>query len=174
LRNKYLLCDRDGTLIKHVPYLHLIEQVEISPGVIPVLKIASQLNFRFGILSNQSVIGRGFASRKEVDRVNAFVSLELSRLGNIYFDFIYYCPHVPEDKCMCRKPEIGMIQDDLSAGRISISESFMIGDQETDVLFGKNIGVKTVLISETEGIETQADYIVQDFLAIESLLRRHS
>lgn len=171
MNNKYLLLDRDGTLIKHVPYLYRVDQVEISPGVVPVLKSASESGFRFGMITNQSVIGRGQATRKEVDLVNYFVCIELSRLSGVSFDFVYYCPHIPEDNCLCRKPNTGMIKKDLDAGRISITESFMIGDQESDVSFGRNIGVKTILISNQKVLQTQADYVVPNFLAINSLLR---
>ena len=61
LRSKYLLSDRDGTLIKHVPFLNQIEHVEICPGVVFLLISASKLNFSFGILTSQTAIGRGIA-----------------------------------------------------------------------------------------------------------------
>jgi histidinol-phosphate phosphatase family protein len=154
-----------------VPYLCRIDQVEILPGVFPTLASAAEKEFRFGIITNQSVIGRGLATREEVNLVNEFISHEMLRLCGVQFDFIYYCPHIPEDKCACRKPEIGMIASDLSAGRISIRESFMIGDRESDVLFGKNIGVRTILITKEVDLETVADYVVDDFLAIGPLLR---
>lgn len=64
MSKKYLLLDRDGTLIKHVPYLCRIDQVEILPGVIPTLVSAAEMKFRFGIITNQSAIGRGLASRE--------------------------------------------------------------------------------------------------------------
>jgi histidinol-phosphate phosphatase family protein len=171
MSKKYLLLDRDGTLIKHVPYLCRIDQVEILPGVIPTLVSAAEMKFRFGIITNQSAIGRGLASREDVNLVNEFIAHELLRLCGVRFDFIYYCPHIPEDKCACRKPETGLIASDLSMGRISISESFMIGDQETDVLFGKNIGVRTILITKRRDLETVADFVLDDFLAVGPLLR---
>jgi D-glycero-D-manno-heptose 1,7-bisphosphate phosphatase len=171
MSKKYLLLDRDGTLIKHVPYLHRVEEVEILPEVVPVLIRALEMNFRFGIVTNQSAIGRGIASSRDVNRVNKFLCNEFFKLCGIRFDFVHYCPHIPEDKCLCRKPNIGMIKKELAIGKISIYESFMIGDQEIDVLFGKNIGVKTILISRQNDLDTQADYVVDDFLAITSILQ---
>jgi len=134
MSKKYLLLDRDGTLIKHVPYLHRVKEVEILPEVVPVLIRALEMNFRFGIVTNQSVIGRGIASSGDVNRVNEFLCDEFFKLCGISFDFVHYCPHIPEDKCLCRKPNIGMIKIELAIGQISIYESFMIGNPNLSVL----------------------------------------
>ena len=123
------------------------------------------------MITNQSVIGRGMATQEEVNNVNQFILTELFKLCGAIFDFVYYCPHTPEDRCLCRKPNIGLIKNELVNGRISTSQSFMIGDQESDILFGKNIGVTTILISNQNDLQTQADYIVSDFSAIKSLIQ---
>ena len=36
--NKYIVFDRDGTLIKHEPYLYLTSRIKILPNVIDVIK----------------------------------------------------------------------------------------------------------------------------------------
>ena len=76
-----------------------------------------------------------------------------------YLDAIYFCPHhphkgyageIPELKfdCGCRKPKAGMIFKAAKDFNIDLSESWMIGDGENDVLCGINAGCKTAIIGE--------------------------
>ena len=70
VKYKYILLDRDGTLIKHVPYLNDPNLVEILPNTIEGLKYLSTLGFRFGIISNQSGIAQGKISEYAVLAIN--------------------------------------------------------------------------------------------------------
>ena len=92
----YILFDRDGTLIKHIPYLVDPDQVEFLPNVIEGMKLMKGLGFEFGVITNQSVIGRGLATRLEVDRVNARV-VSLLKAEAIAISCILMCPHQPSE-----------------------------------------------------------------------------
>src|SRR4030095_2838006 len=66
-------------------------------------------------------------------------------------DAFYFCPHLPEGGCDCRKPNLGMIE---AAGRdlpIEMSESWCVGDKDLDVEIGLNAGLKTVLVETGYG-----------------------
>ena len=58
----------------------------------------------------------------------------------------YYCPHLAQDGCSCRKPEPGLILRAAKEHGIDLSRSFMVGDTEKDIMAGKRAGCKTVLI----------------------------
>ena len=60
---------------------------------------------------------------------------------NITIASIYYCPHSPEDKCHCRKPETGMIEQALNHYAIDLKNSWMIGDKESDIDLALNAGI---------------------------------
>ena len=103
MSSAYILLDRDGTLIKHIPYLIEPSQVELLPNVIEGMKLLKGRGFKFGIVTNQSVIGMGLATRVDVDRVNAQV-IFLLESESIEISFVLVCPHKPSDLCSCRKP----------------------------------------------------------------------
>ena len=97
--------DRDGTLIDHVHHLSSREMVKLKPNIGESLSRLANSGFRFGMITNQSVIGRKLASLVEVQEINQVISEHLKIFG-VEFDFILICPHLPEENCQCRKPRI--------------------------------------------------------------------
>jgi D-glycero-D-manno-heptose 1,7-bisphosphate phosphatase len=81
---------------------------------------------------------------------------------------IYYCPHVPEADCFCRKPNIGLLVRAASEMHFDPSDAVVIGDNYSDVELGHRVGAKTVLISQ-EGVDPNEDcrphFVVGDLLA---------
>ena len=148
LSRKFVVLDRDGTLIEHVHYLSDPKLVRFKPDLVSALAALGKEGFAFGIVTNQSIIGRALASQEEVDEVNQLIVDFLGQNG-INVSFLYVCPHVPEDYCKCRKPEIGLGLRAISEFDLSPSLSYVIGDQESDILFGKNLGCPPI---QVEGI----------------------
>jgi D-glycero-D-manno-heptose 1,7-bisphosphate phosphatase len=163
MSSPYILLDRDGTLIKHIPYLIEPSQVELLPNVIEGMKLLKGLGFKFGIVTNQSVIGRGLATRVDVDRVNAQVIFLLESEG-IEISFVLVCPHKPSDLCSCRKPspQLGIFA--IKEFGVDVSSSYMIGDAVSDISFGQTIGCHTIQIIESPYITSTADYATIDLL----------
>ena len=153
----FVLFDRDGTLIEHVHHLIDPELVQFKSDLLSSLQILEKAGYRFGIISNQSVIGRGLASTSDIQKVNKRITDFLMPYG-ISFDFVYYCPHHPDDGCECRKPAISLGLKAITEHRLDPSQSFMIGDQESDLIFGKNLGCKTIQVRGNAKISPFADY----------------
>lgn len=153
----FVLFDRDGTLIEHVHHLIDPELVQFKSDLQSSLQILEKAGYRFGIISNQSVIGRGLASTSDIQKVNKRIT-DFLRLYGISFDFVYYCPHHPDDGCECRKPAISLGLKAITEHRLDPSQSFMIGDQESDLIFGRNLGCKTIQVQGNAKISPFADY----------------
>lgn len=160
---KTIIFDRDGTLIEHVHHLHHTRDVKHFKEVIIAVKKLQNLGFRFGLVTNQSVISRGICSRDEVDRINNFV-LRPFEMRGVFFEFTLVCPHTSSDNCSCRKPKTSLIDELPIKNEIDFMKSFVIGDQETDVIFGRNIGSKTILLSRDVFRHTCADFQVKSLL----------
>src|SRR5260221_4346647 len=94
--------DRDGTIIEDVGYATDPEQVCLCRGVGAALAELSQ-HFMFVLVSNQSGIGRGIISGAQAASVHERLVELLNGFG-VQLDSVYYCPHVPADRCACRKP----------------------------------------------------------------------
>jgi histidinol-phosphate phosphatase family protein len=145
LSQKFIVLDRDGTLVEHVHYLSDPKLVRFKPDLVSALTALGKEGFAFGIITNQSIIGRALASQEEVGAVNQLI-VDFLQQNGIIISFLYVCPHVPEDYCKCRKPEIGLGLRAMSDFNLSPSLSYMIGDQESDMLFGKNLGCTSIQV----------------------------
>jgi len=169
VKHKYIILDRDGTLIKHIPYLDDPGLVEILPNVVEGLKYLSDLGFKFGIISNQSGIGRGKISEDTVLAINKKI-LDIFNGNLIYIDFTYFCPHSPENLCSCRKPEIALGTHEIRTFMINVSLSYMIGDADVDIKFGRAIGMKTIRVGVNKVGTLQSDYTTIDLLEAAKLI----
>ena len=166
-RRRYVLLDRDGTLIVYRPYLARVDQVELVPGVAEGLRGLAGLGLGLAVLTNQSGISRGYFSRDEVDRIHGRIREELAEAGVVIEDF-YLCPHVPEDRCGCRKPQPGLALRAARDLRFDLQQSFVIGDNACDVELGINVGATTFRldnqfsVDEREPSGHRPDFVIGD------------
>ena len=141
----YILLDRDGTLIENVPYLSNWKQVKFLPGIVEDLEELKYRNFHFGIVSNQSGIGRRLIQYKQLLEVNSHI-LEVLNSRGITLDFFFCCLHRPDEGCQCRKPQTGLIDKSPFADKILRPKSFMVGDSISDIQFGINLGIRPIMV----------------------------
>lgn len=143
-----VLLDRDGTLIRDVPFLHDPAQVELLPGVGEQLAHLQAAGFALAIVTNQQGIGLGYYTEQEFIAVNQRLFRELAPFG-VEIARIYYCPHSLADHCQCRKPGTAMIERALRDFQVPPERAFLIGDRDADVQAGIAAGCRTVLIGES-------------------------
>jgi len=158
---KAVFLDRDGTIIEEVNYLDSIEKLEIYPFSKEAISILKESNFKIFIITNQSGVARGYFSEDFVIEINRYLC---EKLG---IDDFFYCPHLPEDNCNCRKPKTGLIEKALQRyPEINLRNSFFIGDKEVDIETGKNLNLNTILVLTGYGKDffenSKADYIVKN------------
>ena len=137
--------DRDGTLLRDVPYLSDPGQAELLPGVGEGLARLQQAGYRLVLITNQQGIGLGYFSASEFIAVNSALFRMLSPFG-VSISRIYYCPHTPADACACRKPAPGMLLRAMREFGASPPQCFMIGDREIDAAAAANAGCGAVLV----------------------------
>ena len=165
--NKAIFLDRDGTLNIDDGYTHKVEDYELHETVIEGLKKLK--DYKLFVISNQSGISRGYFSEKEVNRFNKHMLKDLSN-NNIKIEEIYFCPHLPDEGCECRKPNLKFIKNAQKKYHINLEESYVIGDHGSDILLGKNFGGKTIYLLTGHGVKhlkesllTNPDYIAANF-----------
>jgi D-glycero-D-manno-heptose 1,7-bisphosphate phosphatase len=165
-KNKAIFIDRDGTIIKDKGYLSNPNEVEFIDGVVPALKKFTVYGYILIIVTNQSGIGRGIVSLDDLTLIHARIISGLSE-HSININGIYTCPHYIGSevsdynmKCRCCKPAPGLLLHAAREHNIELSESYMIGDKESDVMAGVNAGVKeSFLIEGNYGLLYYADCI---------------
>ncbi|GHH79948.1 HAD-IIIA family hydrolase [Promicromonospora soli] len=136
-----VLFDRDGTLIRDVPYNGDPRAVEPVPGARRVLDELRADGLRVGVVSNQSAIGRGLLTTAQVDAVDEQVRRLLGP-----FDTWQRCPHSPEDECTCRKPEPGLVLRAAAALGVLPIECTVVGDIGADIGAAVASGARSVLV----------------------------
>jgi D-glycero-D-manno-heptose 1,7-bisphosphate phosphatase len=146
---KAIILDRDGTLIEDKNFAYKIEDFELLPGVLEGLELL-QRDFLLFIVTNQSGIGRGFYSENDFFIFNNHL-IKVLEENEIRIKKTFYCPHIKEENCECRKPKIKYINDIVDGWNIDIEKSWMIGDHPSDILFGINGGCKTVYMVTGHG-----------------------
>lgn len=145
--------DRDGTIIEEKGFIKDPDEVSLIPGAAEALKIAKAMGFLRILVSNQSGVGRGYFGPREVEEVNDRLKALLGERGTD-LDDIFYCPHAPEEDCMCRKPRPGLLLEAAIKHAIDLKGSYMIGDREGDVGAIASVGGKAVLVLTGYGEET--------------------
>jgi histidinol-phosphate phosphatase family protein len=153
----YAVFDRDGTLIEHVHHLSKLNEIKIKSDAFFALEKLQNAGLRLGIITNQSVIGRKKLRLSELDEIHKSISNSFSQHG-LSFDFIYFCPHLVQDECKCRKPETALGIKAIETFGLTPSKSFMIGDQSSDIEFGIGLGMTTICISNSFDRNKKANF----------------
>lgn len=149
---KILFIDRDGTLIEE-PFdfqVDSLDKIKLTPNVIPALLKLGKAGFRFIMVSNQNGIGTSHFPEEDFAICHDF-TLDLFSSQGITFDEIFICPHMPEDNCLCRKPGTGLLDEWLRQNSIDKSQSWVIGDRDTDRQLADNIDVSFLPVSKEHG-----------------------
>lgn len=92
------------------------------------------------VVTNQSGIGRGYYTEDDFKILSEWM-IERFEDKDITIKDIYYCPHLPNEDCICRKPKTGMIDKSLKRYNIDLSSSWMIGDKQSDIDLAHNASI---------------------------------
>ncbi|NNF32693.1 MAG: HAD family hydrolase [Saprospiraceae bacterium] len=162
-----LFLDRDGTINRRIVdgYVTSWEEFEFLPGVLEALYRFSQHFDPIIIVTNQQGIGREIMTHEELALIhNKMLEKINENKGRI--DQIYYCPQLKVFNPLCRKPNPGMaMQAQEDNPSIDFNRSIMIGDTDSDIQFGKNLGMLTVRISNNDSeVNVSADITVSSLL----------
>ena len=167
-KNRGVFLDRDGTINEDIGYVSKVENFKLIPGIKPALRLLKEMGFGLFVVTNQSGIGRGIITEENLNLIHQKM-IEEFKHDHIELDDLKYCPHRPEEKCLCRKPQPKMIKDLAKKYGIDLKHSYFVGDKISDVLTGKGAGCKTILLlSEEEGLnldEEDEEWPFPDYVA---------
>ena len=149
-QKRILFIDRDGTLIEEPAdeQIDAFEKLKFVKGVFRNLSFIRQnLDFEFVMVSNQDGLGTDSFPEDTFWPVHNFILQTLEGEG-ITFDDILIDPHFAEDNAPTRKPNTGLVEKYMSDPAYDIAGSYVIGDRETDRTFARNIGCKSLILSD--------------------------
>jgi D-glycero-D-manno-heptose 1,7-bisphosphate phosphatase len=148
--NRYVALDRDGTIIAARHYLVDPDEVELLPGAAEGLSRLREMGLGLVVITNQSAIGRGYLDTAGLDLVHQRLASLLAAEG-VALDGIYFCPHIPEDTCACRKPNTQLLESAAADLKFDPRQCFVIGDNASDIELGQRAGATTFLVRTGHG-----------------------
>jgi len=147
-----IFLDRDGTINEEMGYINHPDRFIIFPFVAEGIKIFNRLEMPVVVVTNQSGVARGYFKESLVIELHERLMSEMKKQG-AKLDAIYFCPHHPKEgqgkynkDCDCRKPKPGMVLKAAEEFKIDLQKSYMIGDRYKDILFAKNLNLKSALV----------------------------
>jgi histidinol-phosphate phosphatase family protein len=147
-----VLVDRDGTIIRDVPYNGDPDLVVPMPGAQQALSRVRQAGIPIVVISNQSGVGRGLISAASVAAVNERVEKMLGP-----FDAWLVCPHVDADHCACRKPRPGLIHQAAERLGVRTDQCVVIGDIGSDMAAARAAGASCILVPTPATLPSEVD-----------------
>jgi len=157
---KAVFLDRDGVLNELVYHQEqgiidspfTVKQFRLLPGVGKAIKKLHKMGYRVVLVSNQPSIAKGNLFEETFEQIRQRMQEELAKEGT-FLDGEYYCFHHPEARiekfkanCECRKPKPGLLLRATQDMGIDLSQSWMIGDNLSDIKAGKGAGCRTILL----------------------------
>ena len=143
---KTIFLDRDGVVNKEVRYLYKLSDFEFIDGIFDACLYFQKLGYEIVIVTNQSGITRGYYNENDYQKLTEWMLGQFNDNGINILD-TFYCPHGPESLCECRKPKPGMLIEAKHKYNISMKDSWMIGDSESDIKAANAAGISnTVLV----------------------------
>jgi D-glycero-D-manno-heptose 1,7-bisphosphate phosphatase len=189
--NRAVFLDRDGTINEEVGYVNHIERFYLLPRVGQAIRLLNLHGWKAVVVTNQSGVARGYFPESLIRQVHQKMQELLGNEG-AHLDRVYYCPHHPDigippyrQKCRCRKPATGMIEEAIKELALDLSQSYMVGDRGVDIEFAHQMGAKSILVLtgygkgewEYSGIQwkVKPDHVAQDlFEAVQWILLQES
>ena len=154
-----IFLDRDGVIVENrADYVKSIAEVQFVPGALAALAQAARLAGPIVVVTNQSAIGRGRLTERDVAAINAHIQQAILAAGGRVEGW-YVCPHRPEDDCACRKPKPGLLLAAAAEWHIDLAASVMVGDALSDVLAGQAAGARAILVRTGRGQRQMAERV---------------
>jgi len=153
---RLVMIDRDGVInedsgefIKSVPEWQPIR------GSLEAIAALHRGGWQVAVVTNQSGIGRGLYDEATLAKIHEHMRERVRAAGGELAG-VYYCPHLPDDGCECRKPKPGMfraLERDLG---VSVVGAPYIGDRLSDVEAADAVGARPILVRTGTGAATIA------------------
>ncbi len=151
---KAVFLDRDGVVNEmntaRVRHVNGPGDLHLLPGTAEAIRGLAEAGYRVYVVTNQGGVGLGYMSLADLEAVHVRLEELLAEKG-ARLDGIAFCPHKPSAGCACRKPRPGMLLELAKRHRLSLSESYMIGDREIDIAAGRAAGTRTIRVDGAAG-----------------------
>lgn len=159
---KHVIFDRDGTLIKYIPYVFMVKDIQLKKGVKNSLKLLKDKGYKIYLHTNQSGVSRKYFTLKDVANCNDKM-IELIGLGKNLFQRICIATDYPANKISYRKPSPKFGNEIIKDYNLNKSSLIYVGDNISDLETAKNIGCRAY------GIKSEINQLTKENLETRNL-----
>lgn len=138
--------DRDGVInYDRADYVRQWAEFEFCPGSLEAIARLTAAGWEIYVITNQSAVGRGLMPLRRLHDINTKMQLAIGRVGG-RIEGIQVCPHSPDDRCQCRKPQPGMLLKAAAKWGLDLKRSYFVGDSVRDIQAGHQAGCTTIFV----------------------------
>lgn len=153
---KLVILDRDGVInLESAEFVKSPDEWVPLPGSIAAIASLSQAGFIVAVASNQSGLARGLFDRRALRAMHRKLRRLVSSAGG-RIDRIEVCPHGPDDRCSCRKPEPGLLFRLARRFDVELAGTPVVGDSLRDLEAASRAGARPILVRTGNGRKTEA------------------
>jgi histidinol-phosphate phosphatase family protein len=157
-----LFLDRDGVINPALPEVYTPDHLQLNDGIASAIREANLMGVPVVVATNQPGIAKGFMTFETHEAIRARMDALLAA-GGAFVDDYAHCPHHPETgfdgeipelktRCLCRKPEPGLLLGLAGIHGLDLARSVMVGDSERDAGAAANAGVAFILVGAGDGV----------------------
>ena len=155
---RMVIIDRDGVINQDSEsYIKSPEEWHPLPGSLEAINRLKKAGYLVTIATNQSGVGRGLYSEETLQEIHAKLTRMLAARG-VVVDGIFYCPHRPEENCICRKPKPGLLFKIARQFDIDLSETPFVGDSISDIRAAVMAKAIPILVRTGKGEHVMQNY----------------
>lgn len=163
------MIDRDGVINEDsAEFVKSVAEWRPIRGSLEAIAALHRAGWTVAVITNQSGVGRGLYDEATLGEIHAHMHRQVRARGGELAG-IYYCPHVPEAGCECRKPRSGMfraLERDLG---VSVVGAPYIGDRISDIEAAEHVGARPMLVRTGTGAATEAVLAGRDVAVFDDL-----
>ncbi|MDO9537829.1 MAG: HAD family hydrolase [Thermoplasmata archaeon] len=159
---KAVFLDRDGVInrLNIGSYVTSWDKFEFLKGAKQAIARLSNSEYLIFIITNQSAINRGLLTPEGLEVIHNNMLFEIEEASG-KVEKIYHCPHRPDEKCKCRKPETGLFEQVSKDYDIDFPNSWFVGDFESDREVAEKVGLKFILAKDDDGLAKAVERILE-------------
>ena len=152
---RLVILDRDGVINEErLDYIRSVNQWRPLPGSLDAIASLCRAGLAVAVATNQSGVGRGYLSAGELDAIHATMQAAVRDAGGALAG-VFHCPHTPADRCRCRKPLPGLLEQIEAAVGLPVSGEYMVGDSMRDLEAASAAGARPALVRTGFGVSTE-------------------
>lgn len=182
-KRRAVFLDRDGTISEEMGYANHLSRFIVFPYAAAAVRRLNEAGLPVIVVTNQSGVARGFFPESLIEEIHAKMKDELGA-GGAHVDGIYYCPHIRDNNCKCRKPLPGMLERAAMEHNLELRGSFLVSDRYADIEMGQAARCTSILVLSGYGRGEyewnrakwlrQPDCVAEDLTAATDLILKNS